>query len=226
MAGAPTAGGASVTPTFLDGPVNGDPSKPVVSIPDAACGGSKGGLDGLVGGAFGGFPVPGTANIKIGGRDVILTYPCNKREGAVVTFILNLHGTMPDESLKFYQHSYFAAHTLSDSHNLIIATPKSVVSQWGNGDNGVDKPHLYEVIEWVYGKFSKFQIAGLWVGGHSWGSAFAKGFVCDEKLKARARCNRHVWRRDRRGRRRPGRRKRWQRERGLRGSPIANPHRR
>lgn len=186
-AGGTTGGGGVPNPTFIDGPVDGDPSKPVVAIPSVACGGSKGGLDGIVGGGFGGFPVPGSPNLKIGGRDVILTYPCNKREGAVVTFILNLHGTMPDDGLKFYQHGYFAAHKLSDSHNLIIATPKSVVSQWGNGDNGVDKPHLYEVIDWVYTNFSKFKIAGLWVAGHSWGSMFAKTFVCDEKLKERAR---------------------------------------
>jgi hypothetical protein len=181
-------GGAVPTPTFLDGPVDGDPSKPVVTIPGVACGGSKGGLDGLVGGGFGGFPVPGTANWKVGGRDVILTYPCNKREGAHMTFILNLHGTMPDEGLKFYQHSYFAAHALADSHNLIVASPKSVVQQWGNGDNGVDKPHLYELIDTIYSLFgSKFKITGLWVGGHSWGSMFAKTFACDEKLKERVR---------------------------------------
>jgi pimeloyl-ACP methyl ester carboxylesterase len=132
--------------------------------------------------------VPGSANTKIGGRDVIITYPCNKHEGARVTFILNLHGTMMDESLKFYQHGYFAAYALASSHNLIVAEPKSVVSQWGNGDNGQDKPHLYEVIDWVYSNFgTKFKIAGLWVAGHSWGSMFAKTFACDDKLKERVR---------------------------------------
>ncbi|HVZ34725.1 MAG TPA: alpha/beta hydrolase [Polyangiaceae bacterium] len=173
-------------PAFVSGPLDGDPSSPVVSIPDVACGGSAG-LDGFVGNNFGGFPVPGTPNLQIGGRDVILTYPCNKHEGAHITFILNLHGTMPDESLKLYEHSYFAAHKLSDSHNLIIAEPKSVVSQWGNGDDGKDLPHLYDVINWVYDKFSKFNITGLWVAGHSWGAMFAKSFVCDDMLKERAR---------------------------------------
>lgn len=176
------------SPTFVDGPMSGDPSKPVVSIPDVACGGPKGGLDSLVGGgSAGGFPVPGTPNLKIGGRDVILSYPCDKHEGAPVTFILNLHGTMPSEELKFYQHGYFAAHKLTTSHNLIVASPKSVVSQWANGDGGKDAPHLYEVIDWVYSKFSKFKITGLWVAGHSWGSMFAKSFVCDAMLKERAR---------------------------------------
>jgi hypothetical protein len=57
-----TGGGGVPTPTFFSGPVNGDPSKPVVSIPDVACGGSKSGLDAFVGANFGGFPVPGNPN--------------------------------------------------------------------------------------------------------------------------------------------------------------------
>jgi hypothetical protein len=187
-AGAGGTGGVP-TPTFLDGDPNGDPSKPVVSVPSIACASAGGGALGGLGGLGGlGVPVPGSANTKIGGRDVILSYPCNKREGAHVTFILNLHGTMSDEGLKFYQHGYFAAHTLATSHNLIVATPKSVVSQWGNGDNGVDRPHLFEVIDWVYANLgTKFKIAGLWVAGHSWGSMFAKTFACDEKLNGRVR---------------------------------------
>jgi pimeloyl-ACP methyl ester carboxylesterase len=95
---------------------------------------------------------------------------------------------MPDEGLKLYQHSYFSAHKLVNSHNLIVASPKSVVAQWTNGDNGQDLPHLYEVIDWVYEKFSsKFKITGMWVGGHSWGSMFAKRFVCDPLLAERVR---------------------------------------
>jgi hypothetical protein len=185
-AGGAAGGGTVPTPTFLDGPVDGDPSKPVVAIQGIPCSGGSGGALGGLGGL--GVPVPGTANTKITNRDVIISYPCNKHEGAQVTFILNLHGTMMDESLKFYQHGYFAAYALATSHNLIVAEPKSVVSQWGNGDNGADKPHLYDVIDWVYTTFgTKFKITGLWVGGHSWGSMFAKTFACDDKLKERVR---------------------------------------
>ena len=174
-------------PSTPAGPADGDPSRPVVSLPDVRCGPATGLLDGLVGNNFIGLPPPGDTNVKIGGRDVILSYPCNKHEGAHVTFILNLHGTMPLEELKLYQHSYFAAHKLATSHNLIVVSPKSVVSQWTNGDNGRDLPHLYEVIDWVYEKFAKFQITGLWIGGHSWGSAFAKRFVCDDMLQDKVR---------------------------------------
>ncbi len=171
-------------PPLPDGDPDGNPGGAVVSIPETACGPAPG-LDVWVAGT--GIPGPGTPNVQIGGRDVVLSYPCNKREGAHVTFILNLHGTMPDEALKLYQHGYFSAHTLVDSHSLIVATPKSVVSQWANGDGGVDIPHLYEVVDWVYSKFSQFKITGMWVGGHSWGSMFAKSFVCDEAFRDKAR---------------------------------------
>jgi hypothetical protein len=175
-------------PVAAPPPLTGDPkgTGPVVSIPDTACGPAAG-LDAFVQGT--GIPGPGSPNVKIGGKDVILSYPCGLKEGAHVTFILNLHGTMPDETLKTYQHGYFSAHKLVNSHNLIVATPKSEspVGQWGNMDGGVDVPHLYEVVKWVYDKFSKFQIAGMWIGGHSWGSMFAKQFVCDAMFKDKVR---------------------------------------
>jgi hypothetical protein len=157
-----------------------------VSIPEVSCGPAAG-LDAFVAGT--GIPGPGTPNLQIGGRDVVLSYPCDKREGAHVTFILNLHGTMPEETLKLYQHGYFSAHKLVTSHNLIVATPRSV-SAAGQWDNGApeDIPHLYDVVDWVYEHFgSKFQITGMWLAGHSWGSMFAKRFVCDPMFVEKAR---------------------------------------
>jgi hypothetical protein len=161
------------------GPDDGDPGKPVVALADVPCA-SKAGF-GL-----------GTANLKVSGRDVILTYPCNKHEGANATFILLLHGTNSNEASKTYTHGYFAAHTLASSHNLIIAEPKSRASQWGNTmENPAaseDKPHLLEVIDYVYKNLgTKFNINSLWVAGHSWGAMYAKRFVCDETIKDKAR---------------------------------------
>lgn len=161
------------TPVPPTGPLNGDTSKPVVSIPEVPCGPGRA--------AF------GRSNLQIGGRDVILTYPCEKHEGAQVTFILNLHGTTPEGS-RFYSHGYFAAYRLATSHNLIVVEPKSRVDQWGNQMRydptaaAEDRPHLLEVIDWVYEKFSKFNITGMWVAGHSWGSFYAKAFACDEAI--------------------------------------------
>ncbi|MET0285087.1 MAG: hypothetical protein ABW352_11475 [Polyangiales bacterium] len=177
---ASTAAPDSGRPPASDGPADGDPNAPIVALPDVPCGGP--------GGSLGGAANPlGSANLKVGGRDVILTYPCMKHEGAKVVFILNLHGTMAMENVKFYQHGYFAAHKLTNSHNVIVATPKSRASQWGNtGENAAaseDRQHLLDVIDYVYSKLGKFDITGLWVGGHSWGSMYAKRFVCEQAIK-------------------------------------------
>lgn len=156
-------------PATPPGPDDGDPSQPVIAIPNIACGPGR----------VLGLPQP---NVMIGGRGVHVAYPCNKHKGAPATFILNLHGTMPTENIKLYQVGYFSAHNLVDSHNLIMVAPKAVGSQWGNGDNGADQPHLMEVIEWVYDTFKDFDIRAMWVGGHSWGSAYTARFGCSAEL--------------------------------------------
>jgi hypothetical protein len=153
------------------GPENGDPNAPF-SIPEVACGGPEG---------------PGwspSANHEIGGRGYLLTYPCNKGAGAPMTFFLLLHGTTPPEQ-HFYIHNFYSIHNYSESHNIIVATPGSVVEQWGNGDGGQDEPHLMEIIDWVYATFhgdGKFDIRGMWVGGHSWGAMYTSTFACKDEL--------------------------------------------
>jgi hypothetical protein len=158
------------TPAGPVGPEDGDPSTPVVAAAGVPCGPNPS-LFGLT-----------TTNAKIGGRDVHVAYPCNKHKGAPMVFILNLHGTMPEETLKLYQVAYFSANTLVNSHNFITAAPKSVVSQWGNGDGGVDLPHIMEVIDWVYTTFADFDIRAMWVSGHSWGAMYSTTFACKPEL--------------------------------------------
>jgi hypothetical protein len=152
------------------GPDDGDANAPVVETPDVACGGP---------GGFG-----AGANFELGGREMIVTYPCDKHAGAPMIFFLNLHGTTP-VNLHFYQHGYFSAHQYAASHNLIVVTPSSVVQQWGNGDGGEDEPHLMEIVDWVYATFhgdGKFDIRAMWVGGHSWGAMYTTTFVCKPYL--------------------------------------------
>lgn len=161
---------APAAPPAASGPEDGDLSQPIVAVSGVACGPNPS-LFGLT-----------TTNVQIGGRDVHVAYPCNKHKGAPVVFILNLHGTMADESLKLYQVAYFSANNLADSHNFITAAPKSVVSQWGNGDNGVDLPHIMAVIDWVYTTFADFDIRAMWVSGHSWGAMYSTDFACKPEL--------------------------------------------
>jgi hypothetical protein len=171
------AGGGSIPlagPTPFKGMVDGDPSAPVVTVPGVTCGKGQG------------FGI-GTPNVKITDRDVYVSYPCNKHEGAPMTFLLLLHGTMMTEAQKLYIVGYFGASSYLADHNLIIAAPKAIGSQWGNGDNGQDLPHLYDVINYVYTNFAKYNIKSMWVGGHSWGGIYAKQFVCDTMIQDKAK---------------------------------------
>jgi hypothetical protein len=175
-AGTATTGGtsgpapAATGPSTPAGPDDGDPSQPIVAVPNVKCGPNPS-LFGLT-----------TTNVVIGGRNVHVAYPCNKHKGAPVTFILNLHGTMPEESLKLYQVAYFAANNYVTSHNLITVAPIAIGSQWGNGDGGKDEPHLKEVIAWTYDTFKDFDIRAMWIGGHSWGAMYTTTYVCRPEL--------------------------------------------
>lgn len=191
--GDPTDGGnsgGSGPSTPATGPKDGDPSKPVVTVQGVQCRQPGGG-----GGALGGLGAAiSQPNAMVGGRELIVDYPCGKHEGAHMTVILNLHGTLIAGAPWQYQRGYFSAYRFVDSHNLIVVHPRSASmaaagAQWGNMDGGTDLPHLLEVIDWVYSAFSKFQIRGLWIAGHSWGAMYATGgrfgggFVCNEMLR-------------------------------------------
>jgi hypothetical protein len=154
------------------GPVDGDPSKPMVSVPGVPCG------------APAGRATPAT--VKIGGRDVVIAYPC-AHEGAAVTFLFTLHGTL-DEAQKFaFTLNAGPFHKLADSHNVVYALPKAVGTQWGREDNGTDLPHIFEVIDWVYMTFGqKFNIRSMWAQGGSWGAFYLSStLACHERLKDR-----------------------------------------
>jgi hypothetical protein len=162
-------------PQPFSGPLDGDASKPMVDIPGLKCGPLQV--------SFGGSP----QTVKITNRDVVIGYPC-AHEGAAVTFFLFLHGTLQEEMKVAFTMNAFAIHKLIDSHNVIMAVPKATGTQWGNGDNGVDLPHLYEVIDWVYATFGdRFNIRSMWSQGGSWGAAYLSQFACDPKLQDRLR---------------------------------------
>jgi hypothetical protein len=169
---ASTTDASSTGPALPDGPVDGDPTKPMVSVPDLPCG------------APAGRATPAT--VKIGGRDVVIVYPC-AHEGASVTFLFTLHGTLQEAQKVSFTLNAGPFHRLADSHNLIYALPKAVGTQWGREDNGTDLPHIMEVIDWVYTTFgSKFRIRSMWAQGGSWGSFYLNStLACDERLKDR-----------------------------------------
>ena len=169
--------GAPAAPTPGDSAAStrsdGDPEKPMVSIPGVPCGPASG---------------RGTSHptVKIGGRDVVVVYPC-AREGADVTFLFTLHGTLQEAQKVSFTLNAGPFHRLADSHNVIYVLPKAIGTQWGNGDNGRDLPHIHEVIDWVYATFgTKWNIKSMWAQGGSWGAAYlSRTLACDPKLESR-----------------------------------------
>ena len=91
--GAAGSAGAAGMPPAASGPKDGDPGKPIVAIDGIPCGPSQAG--------------PAGGNFEIGGRKLIVDYPCEKHEGAHLTVILNLHGTLISGAPYSYQHADF-----------------------------------------------------------------------------------------------------------------------
>jgi hypothetical protein len=166
--------GNATTPNT--GPEDGDPSKPMVSIDGVKCGVPN---------------IMSLQTVKITNRDVVVGYPC-AHEGAPVTFFLFLHGTVPGDAAqkRMFTMNAWPVHNLVDSHNIIVVVPTAAsadTNQWGNGDNGQDLPHLYDVVDWVYNTFgTKFDIRSMWAQGGSWGAFYlATVFACDAKFQDR-----------------------------------------
>ena len=173
-AGDAARSGAADSGRAPPGPVKGDPSKPMVSIPGAACGAPMVNF---------GQTVP---TIKIDNRDVAVFYPC-AHEGAPVTYFMFLHGTLQDGQKIPFTMNAWPVHTLIDQYNIVEVVPQAIGTQWGNGDNGQDLPFLYDVVDWVYANFgTKFDIRSMWIQGGSWGAFYlSTTFACDPKLQSR-----------------------------------------
>jgi poly(3-hydroxybutyrate) depolymerase len=120
-------------------------------------------------------------------RKVFIDYPCDLEKGSPVTFVLNLHGTQSVEDGKHYIREYNKLGENAQKYNFVVATPNAIGSQWGNGDNGQDAPHLADVVEWVYSSFSGYDIKQMWVTGHSWGAAYSLSFVCKPEYEEKIR---------------------------------------
>jgi hypothetical protein len=169
-------GGTGGEPIAPGGPVDGDPTKPMVTVEGIPCGVPTVG--------FGSTP----PTVQIGGRDVVVAYPC-MNEGAQVTFFLFLHGTLQDAQKVQFTMAAFPIHEHVDSDNVIVVVPKAVGTQWGNMDGGQDLPHLYDVVDWVYATFGeKVDIRSMWASGGSWGAFYLnRTFACDPMFEGRLR---------------------------------------
>jgi hypothetical protein len=162
-----SSGGSSVAGTTAAGGSNGTAgtsSGTGVSVPGVACGGV---LDAKL----------LTPYATITDRMVFIDYPCDLPKGSPVTFVLNLHGTQDGDGKKYIRF-YNKLGQNAQKFSFVVATPIAITTQWGNGDNGQDAPHLKDVVKWVYDNFADYDIKQMWVTGHSWGAAYSLTFVC------------------------------------------------
>jgi pimeloyl-ACP methyl ester carboxylesterase len=155
----------------------------LVEIPGVPCGGpSVLSLPGTLG------MVTNNAIEAKSGRGFALSYPCGLRKGGKYTVVLNMHGTMPEENLRGYQHTYFPAHEYMDSHHVIVILPIAADSQWRDA---ADREYVLAAIEQSYAWLEGVKLEKMWVVGHSWGGYYIKtgdpagnaGFACDSALQ-------------------------------------------
>jgi hypothetical protein len=101
------------------------------------------------------------------GRKFYLDDPDDLKPGEKVVFLLNLHG---GGSVGQWQHLYFPAQDYKEKYRLVIATPsaatKEPVRRWvGEADDA----HLRNIVDFVFDKYGRANIASFWIVGHSQG---------------------------------------------------------
>lgn len=101
------------------------------------------------------------------GRKFYLDDPDDLKPGDKVTFLLNLHG---GGSVGAWQRAYFPAVDFKDKYRLVIATPSAATKEPARrwvGD--ADDDHLRNIVEMVFAKYGRANIARFWLVGHSQG---------------------------------------------------------
>ena len=117
------------------------------------------------------------------GRKFYLDDPDDLRAGDKVVFFLSLHG---GGSVGAWQRAYFPAFQYKEKYRLVIATPSSAtkepVRRWvGEADDA----HLRNIVDYVFAKYGKDNIASFWLVGHSQGGMTANRILGDDFFKDR-----------------------------------------
>lgn len=117
------------------------------------------------------------------GRKFYLDDPNDLEPGDKVVFLLSLHG---GGSVGAWQRAYFPAFQYKEKYRLVIATPsaatKEPVRRWV-GD--ADDAHLRNIVDYVFDKYGKNNIAAFWLVGHSQGGMTANRLLGDNFFKDR-----------------------------------------
>ncbi|HXC55073.1 MAG TPA: alpha/beta fold hydrolase [Rhizomicrobium sp.] len=101
------------------------------------------------------------------GRKFYLDDPDDLQPGEKVTFLLSLHG---GGSVGAWQRAYFPAVDVKEKYRLVIATPSAATKEPARRWVGeADDAHLRNIVDFVFDKYGKANIARFWLVGHSQG---------------------------------------------------------
>lgn len=117
------------------------------------------------------------------GRKFHLDDPDDLRIGGKVVFLLSLHG---GGSVGAWQRAYFPAFQYKEKYRLVIATPsaatKEPVRRWiGEADDA----HLRNIVDYVFDRYGRDNIASFWIVGHSQGGMTANRLLGDKFFQDR-----------------------------------------
>jgi pimeloyl-ACP methyl ester carboxylesterase len=117
------------------------------------------------------------------GRKFYLDDPDDLKPGEKVTFLLSLHG---GGSVGAWQRAYFPAVDYKEKYRLVIATPsaatKEPMRRWVAE---ADDDHLRNIVDYVFEKYGKENIASFWLVGHSQGGMTSNRLLGDDFFKLR-----------------------------------------
>jgi pimeloyl-ACP methyl ester carboxylesterase len=121
-----------------------------------------------------------TATDEKTGRKFYLDDPDDLKPGEKVIFLLNLHG---GGSVGAWQRAYFPAVDYKDKYRLVIATPSAATKEPARRWVGeADDAHLHNIVDLVFGKYGKENIAGFWLVGHSQGGMTSRRLLGEDKF--------------------------------------------
>jgi hypothetical protein len=101
------------------------------------------------------------------GRKFYLDDPDDLKPGEKVNFVLSLHG---GGSVGAWQRAYFPAIDFKEKYRLVIATPSAATKEPARRWVGeADDAHLHNIVDMIFKKYGKENIARFWLAGHSQG---------------------------------------------------------
>ncbi|MBI5948174.1 MAG: hypothetical protein HY875_08555 [Chloroflexi bacterium] len=117
------------------------------------------------------------------GRKFYLDDPDDLQPGEKVVFILSLHG---GGSVGAWQRLYFPAHDYKERYRLVIATPsaatKEPMRRWVEE---ADDEHLRNIVDYVFERYGRENIAAFWLAGHSQGGMTSNRLLGQDFFKER-----------------------------------------